>query len=102
MILKLLPYFVAFAAGFGVCLTLLARSRAPGASRDWETKYHDLLERFRSLSQRLKEVDQGTDVRTSRLRRTLNEVRTLLANGKPPNHAAERALKEIDAALKES
>ena len=101
MLLRLLPFLFCFGAGFVVCLVLVARSRPPGAARDWEAKYHDVSRRYRELSERLQSIDRDADVRASLLRQALSEVRDLLAQRAPAaTDGAQRALERIDAALR--
>jgi len=103
MLLRLLPFFLCFGAGFAVCLILLARSRPPGAARDWETKYREVSQRYRDLSERLKSIDRDADLRATSLRQALAAVRDILAETTPAAaDAAHRALEAIDAALRKS
>ena len=73
---KLIPYIVTFAFGFFVAMMLFNRRGSSGGEGDdesWESKFHKLNKRYRDLTGRLQGIDQGSDNRANRLRRTLWE-----------------------------
>ena len=102
---KLIPIFVGMIAGFIMALMLVSRvnGRRPGGGGGNEKKSRDLERRCRELTERLKEFDNDKDFRANRLRRTLWDLRGILA--KPESVTTSRletAVGEIDRALAET
>ncbi len=103
MILRLLPFLFVFAFGFFVGMMVFVRRGEAKGGEDWEVKYRDLYQRYRDLTQRLGKVDEHADLKASRLRQTLWDVRGMLND--PERLSPDRArsaLTEIEAALNET
>jgi hypothetical protein len=101
--MKLVLYFVAFAAGFLACVGL-SRRRTPPERRDpWEAKYREMFQRYRDLTLRLETIDRMSENKANLMRQSLLKVAGLLrpADGINSERALE-ALREIDSALKDS
>jgi len=98
--LKLLPLFLGFAAGFMVALLLLRQAGSRAKTAQWERQYRELLQRYRELSQRLKDIDRTAEVKADRLRQNLLDVGEILRRkgDDSPKHVDE-ALEEIKSAL---
>jgi hypothetical protein len=100
---RLLPYLFAFAAGFVTAMMLFRSKPGESAGGEWEKKYHEVAQRYRELTHKLKSIDQEAERKANRYLQTLWDVRGLLLHplGVTPERAAS-ALAEIDTALKES
>lgn len=98
--LKLLPLFLGFVAGFVIALLLLRQAGSREKTAQRERQYQELLARYRDLSERLKKTDRTAAGRANRLRQNLLEVGEILRQkgDDSPKHVDE-ALKEIQSAL---
>ena len=102
---RLIPIFVGMLFGFILALVLVSRVKTgrPSGAGGKGKKYRDLEKRYRDLTARLKEFDGENDFRASRLRRTLWDVRGILANPEAVTRGRlETAVAEIDRALSET
>ena len=100
---RLIPIFVGIIFGFILALLLVGRVKKGRPSDGRGKKYRDLEKQYRDLTVRFKEFDGDNDFRASRLRRTLWDVRGILANPEAVTRGRlETAVAEIDRALSET